>query len=277
MRPSIFTLFLVLFFPQTIDAQIDFEKMRKQYEKRFAFLDTMSALPTDHGLPFEEIKVKVSDSISISAWFIPREDSKYTFLMVHGFMMNKSLMLSRARFFSDMGLSVLLMDLRARGSSTGNRTGGMGEGNAPDIEAIAQYYTNNYSDYGKLVAYGFSHGGRTLIHAASSVSFKKMILEGTPYSMAASLQRQLRLPDGPVFQEEDLDGALASISSLPILLLIGDNDTAIIPTEGEQLMKHTKAKKSQIIVFENTQHDVVIGENHVRIKEAISSFLKLKK
>ena len=68
------TLFLILLMViasfQSV-AQIDFEKMRKQYEKRFAFLDTMVADPLDFGLKYDKVLTKASDSVSIAGWFIP--------------------------------------------------------------------------------------------------------------------------------------------------------------------------------------------------------------
>ena len=59
--------FILILSAQAAEAQIDFEKMRKQYEKRIPFLDSISSLPTDFDLEFEEITVAISDSISVSA------------------------------------------------------------------------------------------------------------------------------------------------------------------------------------------------------------------
>ena len=192
-------------------------------------------------------------------------------------MMNKSLMLPRAKFYSDMGLSVILMDLRARGASTGRRTGGMGEGNIPDVEAVVNYYMSHYKKYGKLIGYGFSHGGRAIIHTAASHShFERLILESTPYSLADGMYRQFKLPERPKFEEENIDGALASMPKMPILLIIGDNDTAIIPKEGNELLKHSKSKKSQIVIFPKTAHDVVIDQNKEKVISTIKAFLDLK-
>jgi alpha-beta hydrolase superfamily lysophospholipase len=278
MKKLLSLVTLIIVCESQLIAQIDFEKMRKQYEKRTEMLDKMVALPTDFGMEFQEIMIKASDSISISAWFIPIKKSKYTMLMVHGFMMNKSNMLQRAKFYSDMGFSILLMDLRARGMSTGERTGGMGKGNIPDIVAVEMYYKNNYKKYGRLIGYGFSHGGRTLIHSAPDLdSMEMLILESTPYSLADGLQRQLNLPERPNFQEEDMDAVLATMPDLPILLMMGDNDTAIIKEEGESLMKHTKAAKSEMIIFPETAHDVFVNKNGNSISQIVKSFVGLKK
>jgi esterase/lipase len=274
------TLFLILLMViasfQSV-AQIDFEKMRKQYEKRFAFLDTMVADPSDFGLKYDKVLTKASDSVSIAGWFIPVKKSKHTLLMVHGFMMNKSNMLSRAKFYHDMGFSILMMDLRARGESTGKATGGMGEGNVPDVLSMAAYYKDNYKEYGSLLGYGFSHGGRALIHAAEVVPFDRLLLESTPYDLANALMRQMRLAEKPDIQQEDLNKALSSIAKIPILLMLGDSDTAINESEGNLLLSQNTNKKSKMVVFNKTEHDVVIDKNEELVKETLIGWLRLKK
>ncbi|HAA20751.1 MAG TPA: hypothetical protein DCP28_19035 [Cytophagales bacterium] len=247
--------------------------MRQRYESRIPALDTMVATPAQHNLAYLPITVTTPDSITISTWFMPTPEAKATLLMVHGFMMNKSHMLQRARYYHQLGFNILAIDLRARGESSGQHTGGMGKGNAPDVLTVISHYQTYLSQNGPLIGYGFSHGGRTLIHASAALPQPlPLILEGTPYSLAKGMQRQYHMPQPPPMQEENLDEILATIPQIPILLLIGDSDTAIIPEEAQSLIQFTTAEASQLVVFPNTQHNVVTQANAQQLTPVILNY-----
>ena len=84
-------------------------------------LDTLAFGPEKYNMEYQTVKTLTTDNIEIVSWFIPNKELKGTIIMVHGFDMNKSGMLSRAKFFYDLGYSVLLPDLRARGESGGDK------------------------------------------------------------------------------------------------------------------------------------------------------------
>ena len=122
----LFMIILVCWFPNlSVWAQqsIDIKKMQARYERRMPMLDSMYNYPDQYlGKKYTSLKAKTTDDIDISGWLIKGKKGKGTVLMVHGFMMNKSHMLSRAKTFVEGGISVLLMDLRARGESGGKKT-----------------------------------------------------------------------------------------------------------------------------------------------------------
>ena len=109
-----FIVLLALIFSLPIKSwsqtKMDFQKMKVMFEKRRPQLDTMLFTPKKFKLPYLSLKTITSDSIKIASWFIPNSAKKGTILMVHGFDMNISGMLSRANHFYKLGYSVLLPD-----------------------------------------------------------------------------------------------------------------------------------------------------------------------
>lgn len=273
MNKFIFPLLILSFAAFTTKAQqsFDFKKMQARYEKRQPMLDTMAAYPSRE---YIDVSAKTRDGIEIAGWFIPGKKKKGTVLMVHGFMMNKSHMLARAETFSKAGMSVLLIDLRARGNSGGDKTS-TGKDSALDIEAMRTHYYDNYDKFGPLALYGFSHGGRAVIYAAAELDTKEpVILESPPYSLTNSFKRTYKVPSIPDIDGEGLDPFLQKAADTPLLLMIGDKDTAINQEEAQMLIAHSKSQLTQLVQFTNTAHDVHKEENLKKYEKTVFDFLK---
>ena len=173
--------------------EVDFQKMKAMFEQRRPQLDTMQFGPDEFNLPYLSLRTITSDGINISSWFIPNSEQKGTILMVHGFDMNKSGMLSRANHFYKSGYSVLMPDLRARGESGGEKAN-TGAGNAPDIVSVYNFYKKHLSGYGEITFYGYSHGGRAIIFGTEVLKTNEdIILESPPYYLMKGFQRQYKI------------------------------------------------------------------------------------
>lgn len=264
----------MLFIPVLFSQQsIELSKMKSSFEKRKPALDVMSANPNDYNLSYKTFKVLTTDSIQIASWFIPNELKKGSILMVHGFNMNKSHMLERASTFYKNGYSVLLLDLRARGESGGEKAN-TGKGNGLEVAEVYQYYLKHFSSYGDMTLYGFSHGGRAVIFGAGLIGqVAGLVLESPPYQLGESFKRQYRMAQAPKISEVPIQESLKSIANTPILLLIGDSDTAIIETEANQLIEYSDHEQSKVVVFENTKHHVYSKENMVDFENIVFDFL----
>ncbi len=268
-------LIMSLVFASSIWAQnsMDLSKMKSSFEKRRPTLDIMSANPIDFNLTYQAFNVTTKDSINIASWFIPNKLKKGTLLMVHGFDMNKSHMLERASLFHKKGYSIILLDLRARGESGGDKAN-TGKKNAFEVAEVYNYYKNNFANYGDITLYGFSHGGRAIIFGASMISkVEKIILESPPYQLGESFKRQYRMPNAPKISEAPINAALTNISNAPILLLIGDSDTAIIESEAVTLIEHSTNTNSKVVLFENTAHDVFSDKNIIKYENVVFEFI----
>jgi len=276
MNKRIYTVLIMsLVFASSIWAQnsMDLSKMKASFEKRRPALDIMSANPNDFNLTYEAFNVTTKDSINIASWFIPNKLKKGTVLMVHGFDMNKSHMLKRASFFHKKGYSIILLDLRARGESGGDKAN-TGKKNAFEIAEVYNYYKNNFANYGDITLYGFSHGGRAVIFGASMIGkVEKVILESPPYQLGESFKRQYRLPNAPKISEVPINEALTNISNAPLLLLIGDSDTAIIESEAMTLIEHSTNANSKVVIFDNTTHHVFSDNNIIKYENVVFEFI----
>ena len=268
-------LIMSLLFSSNIWAQksMDLSKMKSSFEKRRPKLDVMSANPNDIDLDYEAFNVTTKDSIDIASWFIPNKLKKGTVLMVHGFDMNKSHMLKRASLFYKKGYSIILLDLRARGESGGDKAN-TGNKNAFEVAEVYNYYKNNFANYGDITLYGFSHGGRAVIFGASMIGkAEKVILESPPYQLGESFKRQYRMPNAPKISEDPINAALANISNTPILLLIGDTDTAIIESEAIALIEYSTNANSKVVIFDKTAHNVFSDKNIIKYENVVFEFI----
>lgn len=273
-RDSI-VLIISMLFLSNIWAQnpMDLSKMKSSFEKRRPKLDIMNATPDDFNLNYETFNVTTKDSINIASWFIPNKLKKGTIIMVHGFDMNKSHMLKRASLFHKKGYSLILLDLRARGESGGNKAS-TGKKNGLEVSEVYHYYKNNFDNYGEVTLYGFSHGGRAVIFGASLIGdMKTVILESPPYLLGESFKRQYKMPYAPKISETPINIALTKISNTPILLLLGDSDTAIIETEATTLIKHSDNKSSKVVLFGNTAHNVFSNKNLSQYEKVVFDFI----
>ena len=250
--------------------QIDFKKLQQEYISRKPSLDTMKAYPD---VPYDSIKVLNEDGINISFWWMPHNKNKGTALLVHGFNMNKSFMLLRAKVYYDSGYNVIVMDLRARGQSGGETTTS-GPEIRSDVIAVMDYYSNNLKDHGPLALVGYSHGGRAVVFAAEKKpdNVKAIILESIPYSLAESFKRTYKVTPPPIPEGNILE-AFRAISNIPVLLMIGDNDTAIIPEEAGEIKDTYKNPESKLVVFGGGGHDLSIEKYKSLYTASITSFL----
>ena len=267
-------LIIGLIFVVNLEAQnIDFNKMKEIYEARQPLLDSMINYPSHN---YKSLFTINKNNHKISFWWIPNKQKVGTVVLIHGFMMNKSHMLERADLYYNLGKNVILIDLRARGESQGDKTTS-GVDIKEDVKAVIKYYNQNLNPYGKLILQGYSHGGRAAIFALSDLlsNVEGLVLESTPYSLEESFKRTFNVKEVPDMNSGSLDEALIKISNLPILLLYGSNDTAIIKDEAHKIASNFKNSKSRVIEFEDARHDLTEKKHIEQLKTVITRFIKL--
>jgi len=78
-------------------------------------------LPTNVGLPYEEISFPSSDNpkITLRGWFIPNDKTKQAIILVHGQNSNRTQMLHVGKPLWDKGYNLLLFDMQGHGASDG--------------------------------------------------------------------------------------------------------------------------------------------------------------
>lgn len=113
--------------------------------------------PKDIGLDFEELALKTSDGVNISAWYIPARDERGAILMCNGNAGNISYRIDLIHIFNSLNLSILIFDYRGFGKSEGKPTE---KGTYLDAEAAWDYLINiKHYPATKIILYGQSLGG----------------------------------------------------------------------------------------------------------------------
>ena len=90
------------------------------------------ATPTSEGLAFEDLTLRSSEGIQLSAWYVPVEASKGTVIFCHGNSRNMSSDLDALKMFHVFGYNVLAIDYRGYGKSEGSPDE---EGTYRDVQA----------------------------------------------------------------------------------------------------------------------------------------------
>lgn len=123
--------------------------------------------PSAYNLTHEDVLLDTVDGEKIHGWWVERADARGTLLFLHGNGGNLSHRLDSIRLFHDLGLSVLIIDYRGYGRSSGRP----GEpGTYRDAEAAWKHLVGTRGiDPGRIVIYGESLGGAIATWLASRV------------------------------------------------------------------------------------------------------------
>lgn len=113
------------------------------------------ATPGQIGLPFEDIRLKTSDGVSLHGWYVGTSQARGTVLFLHGNAGNISHRLDSVAMFHRLGYNVLIFDYRGYGKSEGRPNE---QGTYRDAEAAWRYLAEQRHSM-HPVLYGESLGG----------------------------------------------------------------------------------------------------------------------
>ncbi|MFT5050265.1 MAG: pimeloyl-ACP methyl ester carboxylesterase [Chlamydiales bacterium] len=255
-----------------------FAAMRKKYSGRQPGLDAMSSTPDKHGLEWEAFAVENPDGVRIASWWLPAEGAQATVVMVHGFNMNKSQMLTRARFLVNAGVHVALVDLRARGESGGDMTS-PGPDAASDVTAVLEHIRVELAPSLPVVLYGFSHGARTVLFTAqqdgehAQAPLVGVIAEAPPFSLRAAFKRQMKSSFAPPIPEGDLVATCTELSDKAVLILVGADDPDLSAEEARRLVPGKETRLRRVEIFADTGHGVLTPETEALFGDTVTVFV----
>lgn len=119
-----------------------------------------AGVPSDFGLPYEEIRLRSDDEVDLYGWLIPAPGglpaARGTIILGHGFGDTIDAILGHAVYLQRAGHNILLVDFRAHGRSGGDRTS-MGYLEHQDIGASLRYLADR--DLRRVGVMGWSLGG----------------------------------------------------------------------------------------------------------------------
>lgn len=156
--------------------------------------------PADVGLPFERFSLVPAKGVMLAGWYCPRKDTAWLALLFHGYAKEKASQLPEARRFHDMGCSVLMLDFRGSGESSGNSTT-LGYREAEDVAAAYRYARQRFPK-SRILLFGQSMGAAAVLralHVATDVKPDAIIAEAVFDSMLETVKNRFALMGVPSF------------------------------------------------------------------------------
>jgi pimeloyl-ACP methyl ester carboxylesterase len=229
---------------------------------------TLSSIPSDHQLPFEDVYIRVDDgnntSERIHAWWIPAENPTDRYLLyLHGSALNIGANITHAQRFQRLGFSVLLVSYRGYGKSDGTFPS---EATVySDARAAWSYLTEQKGiDPNSIFIYGHSLGGAVAIELAmNQPNAGGLIIESTFTSianMARGMPRYRLFPlELIVHQRFDSIKKVGRLQ-VPVLYLHGTADRLVPPDMSRELYSHTaSAKQLKFITGGGHNNSAAVG------------------
>ncbi len=211
-------------------------------------------LPSDYGMPYEEVTVTTADGLKLVGWFIPSENGA-TVIAQHGYHGNRGNMLYDAEMLHRHGYGVLISTFRAHDKSEGEIIT-FGKLEMQDMEAWHQYLLSRGDvDPARIGILGESLGGLVAIHyAAENPNIRALVVHSALASMKDTLAKAVThttglpaFPFAPMIQfwaeqkadirarEIDSTKWIGQISPRPVFIMMGGADPDISIDSGQKL------------------------------------------
>lgn len=225
-------------------------------EPRMAFFPWtgVQQTPAAAGISFTELRIPTADGETLHGWWMPHPAPRGQAIYWHGNGGNLSLWLDVLVDLRRQGFSVLAVDYRGYGASTGTPTE---RGLYRDAEAVHAYFSEHLRQPGiPVVFWGRSLGCAVASYAASKTPPDALILEspfpdvrslfaGNPIMLGLSVLSTYRFPTSAHLQ--DYRGRL--------LVLHGDADSIIPFSAGRQVFDRAASPDKVFVVLEGADHN----------------------
>jgi alpha-beta hydrolase superfamily lysophospholipase len=208
--------------------------------------------PADIDLPYVTCTIPIDDRQYLEAWRIEHTRARGLVTMFHGYSASKASLLTEARLFYDAGYSLLLVDFRGSGGSSGDDTT-VGVREAEDVSAAVGYARAQFPEE-RIVLFGHSMGSVAVMRALARlhIAADVAILE-CPFDRLLTTVRNrfeiVKVPAFPLahlmvfwggwqfgfngFEHNPVDYARAC--RCPVLLLNGEKDDKVTPHETDEI------------------------------------------
>ena len=144
----------------------------------------------------EELDIRPDSATSVRAWFVPGQDSSGAVLLLHGHGSSHLSMLGRARFLHRAGYSVLLIDFRGHGRSTGGPVT-LGATESRDAHAALAYLRRRVPNE-RVAVIGASMGGAASLLGPRPLDADAFVLESVYATIDHAVRGRARNWLGPL-------------------------------------------------------------------------------
>lgn len=220
---------------------------------------TLTATPAGIGLAYEDVAIETADGITLHGWYIDGRSSR-VLLFFHGNAGNISHRLDSIRQFHELGLSVLIVDYRGYGQSTGRTTE---KGIYRDAEAAWRYLTKRRgTQANQIVIFGRSLGASAASWLAARQSPQALIVESS-FTSVPDIAREL-YPWLPVRWLSRLSHATRDYVRgvrCPVLVVHSRDDEIIPFHHGEEIYAAANPPRT-LLPLRGTHNDAFLRDEH---------------
>lgn len=235
--------------------------------------------PTDYDFDYEDVYLESSGGVKLHSWLIHAKNPKGALLFLHGNAGNISGRLFKAKGWVDRGFSVLLVDYRGYGQSTGEIK--HEDDLFDDAKAGLLHLTNKLNfPLSKIIFYGESLGTNPSTRLAMNYDAAALILEAPFTSFVELGKLHYRGVPGVNFLLKDFNFSNESIIKeikTPFFLIHGTRDETCPYSMGEALFEKAPEPKAFFTVENGAHNDLpmIAGEDYWQKPfEFISNYLK---
>ena len=239
------------------------------FQENLIFLPTK--LSQDHSYvmdsPYEEIFLDAEDGARLNGLHFKAENSKGTILYYHGNAGDLQRWGQITQFFVDLNYSVIVMDYRGYGKSTGKRSM---EALYADSELWYDYAKQHYSE-NEIILYGRSLGTTFATYIASRNQVKNLVLESPFYSIEDVARSKFPiLPVKSLLHYKFPTYQFINKVNCPITIYHGEDDSVIKYDQGERLFESIEKDAKTLISIPNGGHnDLVSFEEYTDTIEGV--------
>ncbi|CUU04498.1 hypothetical protein JGI2_01131 [Candidatus Kryptobacter tengchongensis] len=261
----------------------------KPRQKNFLIDGKIISSPSELGLDYENVEIKSFDGVTLKGWLVKAGSNLVgNVIYIHGTYTNKAFGLKRAKFLSEAGYNVLLIDLRYHGESGGSFcTYGYLE--KFDVSEWISFLLKRFPDV-PIALFGISLGGAVAIQTAgvdnrvcaiiaegSFANFYDLIFDYhkvkfkfSPKFLINKVLENVEKTSGIKVNEISPIEYVKKVSC-PVLYIHGKNDETVKPWHSIVLHRYTS--NSEILLVEGAGHVnswEVLGDGY---REKIIEFL----
>jgi fermentation-respiration switch protein FrsA (DUF1100 family) len=219
------------------------------FQSRFIYFPEMGredrATPAQLQLRFEDVRIATADGETLHGWFVPAAQSRATILFFHGNAGSIVHRLDWLPMFQQLRLSVLMVDYRGFGDSSGRPSEA---GTYADADAAWQYLTETRRlPPERVVLFGESLGGAIAAHLAARTQPAALVLHSA-FTSAPDLAADLYpfLPARLLTRYAyDTLGSVRSVRC-PLLVAHSPQDEIVPITHGRRLQEAAPRDKAWV-------------------------------
>jgi pimeloyl-ACP methyl ester carboxylesterase len=215
------------------------------------------------------VALETGDGERIHGWFVPAQSERAVLLFFHGNAGNISHRLDSLRIFHALGLSVLMIDYRGYGASTGRPSE---QGTYEDALAAWRHLVEARGvEPGRIILFGRSMGGAVATWLATQHPPGALIVESTFRSvpdLAAAIYwffpvRLLARIEYPVER-------LLGVVSAPVLI-VHSHDDEIIPFSHGEALQAAAGPGTELLVLRG-DHNTGFLQDEARYRAGLHAF-----